>query len=120
MSDKTFKNIKKAAPFLFGAAQVFGSAIFTLILAIFLLANVIIGSMKINSLSERIEALEEKNQNIVEIQKEVEEQRKTLEILIAERKQQTKANKFDDALDKFLERTIKLGEALNKYEKEKQ
>ena len=116
MSDQTFKNIKKAAPFLFGAAPVFGSAIFTLILAIFLLANVILGSMKINSLSERIEALEEKNQNIVELQKDVEEQRKTLEILIAERKQQTEANKFDDALDKFLERTIKLSETIKEQE----
>lgn len=117
MSDKKFKNLKKIAPFLFGIIQIFGNAVFSLSLAIFMIITVIIGGIEIHSLNAKIEKFETQEQNIVELQKEVEEQRKILEILINDRKEQKETDNFNNILDKFLERTIKLSEKLQKQSK---
>lgn len=117
MSEKNFKNLKKIAPFVFGIVQTFGNAIFSLTLTFFLIAVIIIGGLEINSLSNRIEKLEAKEQNITELKNEVAEQRKAIEILIAERERQVKSDKLDDTLDKFWERAIKFGEILREQEK---
>lgn len=110
---KTEKQIKKAAPFFFGAAQVLGSAIFSLVLAVFFFVCAIVVAFHINSIENRVEKLEAERQEISELARDLKEQKKKINADLENQKDSKKLQEFDNILDGFLDRAIKINEAMN-------
>ena len=122
--DKLLNALQKHAPLLAGAIQMIFGTMFAFFFMAALVISTLIGIWQIHSLSNRVDELQAR---IEEQQRTIDNQGQALEAVAKvvqedmRLERETKQNKaLGDALDGFLDRAMKIGEALQKQERMEQ
>ena len=122
--DGVLEALQKHAPLLAGALQMIFSTVFAFVFMAALAISTLIGMWQVHSLSNRVDELEAR---IEEQQRTIDKQGQALEAVAKvvqedmRLEREAKQNKaLGDALDGFLDRAMKIGEALQKQERMEQ